>query len=78
MAHPKWLEKYLTMKPDVERLFDELEQYRQWCAFDNGNDLLEFDVRDLHGKGPHSDQWRRFEKYRAWRRRQEQREAKAR
>lgn len=77
MAQPKWLEKYLTMKPDVERVFDELEQYRQWCAFDNGLDLLPFDERDLYGKGPHSDQWKKYEKYRAWRRRQEQRVAKS-
>jgi hypothetical protein len=31
MAQPKWIEKYLRMKPEVERLFDDLEGYKDFC-----------------------------------------------
>lgn len=42
MAQPKWLEKYLRMKPDVEQIFDDLDQFRNFCVdfghqFDESN-----------------------------------------
>jgi len=42
MAQPKWLEKYLTMKPEVAQIFEDLEQFREFCAdyghvFNEGN-----------------------------------------
>ena len=57
MAQPKYIEKYLTMKNEVKRIFDDLEQYKDYCRFN----MLKFDKRDLY----RSDQYRRFDKYRA-------------
>ena len=28
----KWLKKYLTMKPEVNQIFDDLEKYREFCV----------------------------------------------
>ena len=28
----KWLKKYLTMKPEVNQIFDDLDKYRQFCV----------------------------------------------
>lgn len=33
MAQPKWLDKYLTMKPEVNKIYDDLEKYLDWCRF---------------------------------------------
>ncbi len=33
MAQPAWLNKYLRMKPEVTKVFDDLEQYHNWCRF---------------------------------------------
>ena len=31
MAHPNWLNKYLRMKPEVKNIFEDLENYHQFC-----------------------------------------------
>mgnify|MGYP006295617229 CR=1 FL=1 len=31
MSQPKWLDKYLTMKPEVNKIFDDLDKYLDWC-----------------------------------------------
>ncbi len=31
MAHPVWLPKYLRMKPEVKNIFEDLENYQQFC-----------------------------------------------
>ncbi len=31
MAQPTWLKKYLRMKPEVQNIFEDLENYRQFC-----------------------------------------------
>ena len=64
MANPKWLEKYLRTKPEVNRIFDDLEQYKDYCRFN----MLKFDEKDLY----RSEQYRKFEKYRNWLSRQAQ------
>lgn len=28
----KWLKKYLTMKPEVNQIFDDLDNYRVFCV----------------------------------------------
>jgi hypothetical protein len=58
MAQPKWIEKYLRMKPEVTKLFDDLEAYLDYCKIN----MLKFDEKDLY----RSEQYRRFEKYRNW------------
>lgn len=56
MAQPKYIEKYLTMKPEVTKLFDDLDAYREYCVFN----MLKFDEKDLYK----SEQYRRFDKWR--------------
>lgn len=56
MSMPKYIEKHLTMKPEVTRIFDDLDAYREYCR---GN-MLKFDERDLYK----SDQYKKFEKHR--------------
>ena len=56
MAVPKYIQKYLRMKPEVNKLFDDLEQYKDYCCLN----MLRFDERDLY----RSDQYRKFEKHR--------------
>lgn len=63
MAQPKWLEKYLKIKPEVNRIFDDLEQYKDYCRYN----MLRFDEKDLY----RSEQYKKFEKYRNWLSRQE-------
>ena len=43
--------KYLVLKPEVVKIFEDLEKYLDYCRF-NG---LRFDERDLYK----SEQWRR-------------------
>jgi hypothetical protein len=43
--------KYLTMKPEVSKIFDDLEAYHDYCRFN----MLRFDEKDLY-KG---SMWRR-------------------
>ena len=59
----KWLEKYLRMKPEVNRIYDDLDQYKDWCRIN----MFKYDEKDIY----RSEQWRRFEKYRNWLSRQE-------
>lgn len=46
MSQPVWLEKYLTMKPEVTKIFDDLESYHDWCRFE----LCEFNAAHLYDK----------------------------
>lgn len=45
------LKKYLTMKPEVRQIFEDLEEYRDYCRFN----MLRFDERDLY----RGEMWRR-------------------
>lgn len=57
MAQPKYIEKYLKMKPEVTRIFEDLEAYKDYCRLN----MLKYDERDLY----RSDQYRRFDRYRS-------------
>jgi len=46
MAQPKWLNKYLTMKPEVSKIFDDLEAYHNWCRLE----LRPFNPAELYKK----------------------------
>ena len=43
--------KYLVMKPEVSKIFDDLEAYHDYCRFN----MLRFDEKDLYK----SSMWRR-------------------
>jgi len=32
MAQPAWVKKYLRMKPEVTKIFDALDEYREFCV----------------------------------------------
>jgi hypothetical protein len=32
MAQPKWLIKYLTMKPEVNKIYEDLDRFRTFCV----------------------------------------------
>ena len=62
MSNPKWLNKYLTMKPEVTQIFNDLDAWLNYCRFN----LAKYDEADLY----------KSLDYRAWqdkRRRKEQR-----
>jgi hypothetical protein len=44
MSQPKWLEKYLTMKPEVSKIFDDLEAWHDHCRFE----MINFNPADLY------------------------------
>lgn len=46
MAQPAWLNKYLTMKPETERVFDDLDSYLDFCRFE----LRDFNPAHLYDK----------------------------
>jgi hypothetical protein len=46
MAQPAWLSKYLTMKPEVNKIFDDLDSYLNFCRFE----LREYNPAHLYDK----------------------------
>ena len=44
------LKKYLVLKPEVTKIFDDLEAYHDHCRFN----MVKFDERDLY----RSEEWR--------------------
>ena len=44
MAQPAWLKKYILMKPEVKKIFEDLEEWRMHCCWT----LTKFDERDLY------------------------------
>jgi hypothetical protein len=54
----EWLNKYLRMKPEVRDIFEDLEQYRQFCC-DFGH---VFDERHLYNeRSPYGDMIRHMQ-----------------
>jgi hypothetical protein len=70
MAQPKWLNKYLTMKPEVSKLFSDLEAWHDHCRLE----MINFDPKDLYRSKEYKD-WQRTQEYLQ---RKYRREAKAR
>ena len=42
----EWLNKYLIMKPEVNKIFDDLEAYQDFCRFE----LCEFNPSHLYDR----------------------------
>jgi hypothetical protein len=51
MAQPKWLDKYLTMKSEVTKIFDDLEAWHDHCRFD----MIDFNPADLYKSKAYKD-----------------------
>jgi hypothetical protein len=62
--HPNFIQKTLVMKPEVTKIFDDLDRWLDHCRFN----LLNFDPKDLY----------RSKEYKEWQREQEYRERAAR
>lgn len=54
----KKLAKHLRMSTEVERIFDDLEDYLEYCK----DNMLKYDERDLYNQK--SEQWRTYNKQR--------------
>lgn len=46
MSQPSWVKKYLRMKPEVNKIFDDLDEYRTFCV----NQGYPFNEADLYNE----------------------------
>ena len=58
MAIPNHIQKTLVMKPEVTKIFDDLERWLDHCRFN----LLPFEPKDLY-KSPEYKAWQREQEY---------------
>ena len=70
MAQPKWLNKYLVSKPEVNKIFNDLEAWLDHCRFE----MIDYNPADLYKSKAYKD-WQRTQEYLQ---RKARREAKAR
>jgi hypothetical protein len=54
MAQPAWLKKYLTMKPEVVKIFDDLDAWQDHCRFE----LIDFNPAHLYKSNEYKE-WSR-------------------
>jgi hypothetical protein len=54
MAQPNWIKKYLTMKPEVSKIFTDLEKFHDFCRIE----LLPFDESNLYNRN--SSVWNQY------------------
>jgi hypothetical protein len=58
MAQPKWLDKYLVTKPEVKKIFSDLEQWHDHCRFE----MIDYNPADLYKSKAYKD-WQRTQEY---------------
>lgn len=51
MALPAYIQKTLVMKPEVTKIFDDLERWHDHCRFE----LINFDPKDLYRSKDYKD-----------------------
>lgn len=56
MAQPNYIQKTLRMKPEVSKIFDDLEKWLDHCRFN----LLKYDEKDLY-KSLDYKAWARYQ-----------------
>lgn len=54
MSIPSFVQKTLVMKPEVTKIFDDLDEWRDHCRFN----LIKFDEKDLY-KSKEYKEWQR-------------------
>lgn len=69
MAQPNYIQKTLKMKPEVTRIFDDLDAWLDHCRFN----LLPFEPKDLY----RSDAYRNFQRGQEYLERKARREGRA-
>lgn len=70
MAQPSYIQKTLRMKPEVNKIFDDLEAWHDYCRFN----MIEFSPKDLY----RSKEYRDFQKGLEYQERKARRESRAR
>ena len=70
MAQPSYIQKTLRMKPEVSKIFDDLDAWLNHCRFN----LIEFNPKDLY----RSKEYRDFQKTQEYLERKAKRENKSR
>ncbi len=66
MANPVWLKKYLTMKPEVRQIYNDLDAWCNYCRFH----MIKYDEADLY-VSPAYKEWQEKRKRREqWRQQQ--------
>ena len=70
MAQPKYIQKTLVMKPEVERIFDDLDRWLDHCRFN----LLAYNPADMY----RSQEYRKFQQEQEYLERKARRENRAR
>jgi hypothetical protein len=58
MAQPKWLDKYLVTKPEVKKIFSDLETWHDHCRFE----MIDYNPADLYRSKAYKD-WQRTQEY---------------
>lgn len=56
MAYPKYIERHFHMKPEISKIFQDLEDYLEFCR----DNMLKYDERDLY----RSEQYKKFDRER--------------
>lgn len=51
MALPNYIQKTLTMKPEVTKIFDDLDAWLDHCRFN----MIKFDEKDLYRSREYKD-----------------------
>lgn len=51
MAQPAYIEKTLRMKPEVSKIFDDLDRWLDHCRFN----LINYDPKDLYKSKEYKD-----------------------
>lgn len=54
MAHPAYIQKTLIMKPEVTKIYDDLEAFHDYCRFE----LLPFEPANLYNRK--SEVWNQY------------------
>lgn len=58
MSNPNWLKKYLVMKPEVTKIFNDLDTWHDHCRME----MINFDPKDLYRSKEYKD-WQRTQEY---------------
>ena len=69
MAQPAYIQKTLRMKPEVSKIFDDLEVWLDYCRFN----LLNFEPKDLYRSKDYKD----FQREQEYQERKNRRENKS-
>ena len=65
MAQPLWLKKYLTIKPEVKQIYNDLDAWLNYCRFR----MIKFDEADLYKSVEYREWQERRKKRQQWQQR---------